>query len=122
MSPQTGGEIDLYIVTVLDGGLRHLTTTGGDDGSPSWSPAGDRIAFQSDASESLSLIAPDGSDLNAITFVGMRGVPSAWSPTADRLAWIDPSGELKFTSVTGVQPATQVQVGRMDPNGLAWRP
>ena len=118
-----GGEIDLYLVTVADGGLRRITTVGGDDTSPAWSPLGDRIAFQSDATANLSLIAPDGTGLEAVTFVGTRGVASAWSPTGDRLAWIEPSGELNVIPLIGDRPATRLPVpGPANPSGLAWRP
>lgn len=118
-----GGAIDLYIVRAADGRLRQLTTAIGDDTSPAWSRAADRIVFQSDATANLSIIAPDGSELEAITRVGTRGVASAWSPTADRIAWIDQSGELNAISLTGDGLPDRIPVpGRANPSGLAWRP
>ena len=55
-------------------------------GAPAWSPKGDAIAFVLPDVGTLNLVAPDGSNLRAITpqFYAV-GIPS-WSPDGSRIA------------------------------------
>ena len=84
----------------VDGsGVTRITDHPGDDGSPSWSPDGQRIAFNSDRGPQGGLyvkfevyvIDADGSDVTQLTNQpgdrhGVYGSPS-WSPDGQRIAF-----------------------------------
>jgi len=60
------------------------------DSAPAWSPDGSSIAFASDrsgSSTSLYTVAPDGSNLRAVTATGYDSGP-AWSPDATQIAFV----------------------------------
>jgi Tol biopolymer transport system component len=79
---------------------------------PTWSPAGDEIAFLSNDGI-LYAIRPDGSGLRVITAELTMGVASlAWSPDGTRLALATFDGELYVVRADGgglVQVAAQLE-------------
>ena len=87
-------------MNVDESGVTRITDHPGDDGSPSWSPDGQRIAFNSDRGPQGGLyvkfevyvIDADGSDVTQLTNQtgdrhGVFGSP-AWSPDGQRIAFI----------------------------------
>lgn len=86
---------------------RRLTSTGGKDGQPAWSPRGDRIAFiarreqdgRRDSSPQLYAIAPDGGEAERLTDFGPGIESFRWMPDGKRIvfaAWVWP--ELRGTA------------------------
>jgi len=71
---ESGYESDIYTVSLQDGSLRHLVDLKGSDGSPCWSPEGDRIAFSSKrgaresfANTEICIIPAEGGKITSIT-------------------------------------------------------
>jgi len=62
------GNMDIYIIDILDGRSQRLTNHPAMDTNPSWSPDGKRIVFSSDRDGDFDLyvINPDGSDLRKL--------------------------------------------------------
>lgn len=87
---------DLSVIRVDGTGLRSLTRTERLERSPSWSPAGDRIAFEvrgqrgSVWHEYVCTIKADGSGLKRLAETPGDGFPTPdWSPDGSRIAFSD---------------------------------
>ena len=76
----------LYVMNSDGSGLTHITL-GTNDGFPSWSPSGARIALQRQvgALNNLHLVDPDGSNPVQLTTTG--GLTPTWSPDGNRIAF-----------------------------------
>ena len=85
---------------------RRLTTTPGIDTSPSFSPDGSRIVFESDrsGSQQLYVMNADGSSQRRISFGGGGYASPVWSPRGDLIA---------FTRIGG----GDFRIGVMSPGG-----
>ena len=88
-----GGELDLYVIGVDGTGLVQLTTAGGDDSGGRWRPDGQQIVFWSDGNPQgpgVYLMESDGSEPTKILAdtLGADTITSAWSPDAERIAWV----------------------------------
>ncbi len=112
------GSAELYTVAADGTGLRRLTRNGALDGSPSWSPTGDRILFESDRNRmdygdlDVYTVRADGTRVTQLTFSNAFDGDPAWSPTDGRIAFeserdaqteiysieADGSGERRLTS------------------------
>lgn len=81
-------------------GLRQLTT-GSDDRRPVWSPAGDRILFQSSSNGDWDLwtMTPDGDDLRSLTGPPANETDPAWSPDGARIAFASDREELPLPAL-----------------------
>lgn len=78
---------DIYKVPVKGGESLRLTTDGGYDGMPRWSPDGNTIAFISSRMDGAQiwLMNPDGGDKRGLTAMPTGVDNIAWVPTGDRL-------------------------------------
>lgn len=94
-----GGTSDLFLVNRDGSGLRQLTFSPEIDDQPTWSPAGDRIAFRSfraGREGDIWVMAADGSGAVNLTPDPLPGVSDerhpAWSPDGSRIAYISNLG------------------------------
>ena len=84
----------LFVIAAEGGEARQLTSAEGDHLAPVWSPAGDRIAFISDAVEerdwsnfsAARVIAAEGGEAHTWSADLVRLDSLAWSPDGSRLA------------------------------------
>ncbi len=87
---------NLFLLSCLGGEPRRLTTCGDKDGSPAWSPAGDRIAFiarreqeaRKDDTPQLYVIAADGGEAQRITDFGPGVESFKWFADGRRIAFV----------------------------------
>ncbi len=86
---------------------RQLTTVGNINVSPSWSPDGKRIAFNSDRTgrPQIFVMNADGSEQRRITFQGENNTTPRWSPRGDVIAYTARDERLVFDLFT-ISPDT----------------
>ena len=80
---------DLYLVPILGGEPKRLTTSPGADNHPRWSPDGKSIAFNSSRSGSRQvwILPVDGGEARQVTKLPIDANEPVWSPTGDRIAF-----------------------------------
>jgi Tol biopolymer transport system component len=83
-----GGNFDLYTMNADGTGTRRVTSTRADDGSPTWSSDGRRIAFGRGTSGDIYVANVDGSGARALgDDLAPEGQP-AWSPDGRWIAYV----------------------------------
>jgi TolB protein len=97
-------------VWVADADGRHarpLTSAGTINVSPSWSPDGKRIAFNSDRTgrPHIFVMNADGSEQRRLTFQGENNTTPKWSPRVDVIAYTARDERLAFDLFT-ISPET----------------
>jgi uncharacterized repeat protein (TIGR01451 family) len=88
----------LYVVNPDGSGQTELTTEGS-NAHPSWSPDGNKLAFDSDrnVSEDIYLMNADGSGQTRLTNAGTTNIRPAWSPDGRKIAFAsDRDGNLEI--------------------------
>lgn len=82
--------MNIYMVDIDNLGQSQLTTNQAWDYSPSWSPNGERIAFQSlrDRNNEIYVMASDGSAQLNLTKNSSSDTSPAWSPNGDKIAFV----------------------------------
>jgi Tol biopolymer transport system component len=97
----TDCNLEIYVMNDDGSGLMRLTNHAAEDGRPSWSPDGSRIAFDSIRNGydyDIYVMNADGSSVSALTDTPSQDVFPAWSPDGSRLAFVslrdepDPAG------------------------------
>ena len=93
--------LEIYVMNDAGSGLTRLTDHPAEDGRPSWSPDGSRIAFDSirnGQDYDIYVMSADGSDVTPLTDTPSQDVFPAWSPDGSRIAFVslrdepDPAG------------------------------
>jgi TolB protein len=92
---------ELHVMDIDGGGHRQLTDNEAGDGSPAWSPGGERIAFVSNRAASapcfshdcagftteLYVMDEDGSDVTRLTKTPHQESSPAWSPDGTKILY-----------------------------------
>src|SRR5918994_286236 len=84
------GNSEIYTMSPAGTGVARLTNSAAADSRPSLSPDGNLIAWES--AGQVWLMASDGSNKQALTFVGTNGAP-AFSPDGTKIAFQSDRGE-----------------------------
>ncbi|MGQ0704340.1 MAG: TolB family protein [Gemmatimonadales bacterium] len=92
-----GGFLDLWTITLANGGLRRLTNDQAAELHPSWSPDGRRIAITTDRygpGYHLALVNPEtGAVTQVTTFEGATSINPRWGPGGNSLYFVaNPDG------------------------------
>ena len=99
-------DYDIYVMNADGSQLTRLTTGGGYDGEPAWSPDGKRIAFVSGRANptggtvEIYVMNIDGSNVQRLTSFNRVADAPAWSPDGRRIAF--------QTYLAGTAPAVWV--------------
>ena len=121
--PQYG----IRVMTLADGSVKTLTT--GMDNFPSWSPAGDLIAFtgrvggKDDYDYEIFTMRPDGTNLKRLTTAPGNDGHSFWSPDGKYILWSSGRNGFKDESAlydNSFQPFAQIYI--MNADGSNQRP
>lgn len=101
-------ETDIYVLGVDGTGLTNLTNSLFSEQSPSWSPDGSRITFDSTLAgeQDVFTIDPDGSDLANLTDdTADPAKEPDWSPDASQIAF-ESNGSIRTMNADGSGKAT----------------
>jgi Tol biopolymer transport system component len=82
------GTFDIYVMNADGTGTRRVTSGPEDDGHPTWSPDGGRIAFDRGASGDLYVMSSDGSGVHPIADDPAPENEPAWSPDGRWIAYV----------------------------------
>jgi TolB protein len=121
------GEGSLWIVDPDGGNLAQLTDGSGDDRQPNWSPAGDRIVFQSQRAGSWDIwtIAPDGSGLTQVTTGEAEDTDPSFSPDGRLIVFSSDAGgdtgDLHIVPAEGGTPI-RIREGTGYAGAASWSP
>jgi TolB protein len=110
MSMAHDGNSDIYVMDLRTRRVQRLTSNPAIDTSPSYSPDGRQVVFNSDrgGAQQLYVMNSDGSNVRRISFGDGRYATPVWSPRGDLIA---------FTKMTGGEFA----IGVMRPDGSGER-
>jgi len=108
-----GGGSDIYLLRLADRALLRLTSAPGADDGPSWSPAGDQLAFVSsrDGNRELYVMDADGSSQTRLTQTVEQEASPAWSPDGRWIAVSSDSGRIRLVAPDGSRDTTLTPAG-----------
>ena len=119
-----GGCSDVHVVNASDGGGRIALSTGpGFDANPSWSPAGNMIAYEGDRGGRGIYVTPadgTGTEVKVSGAVESFGPPT-WSPDGTRLAFRAQSNNVHVVKWDGTSLTTVSDVP-CSSGGIFWSP
>lgn len=82
------GNLDIFKMNIANGNLVALTNGPRDDNSPTWSPNGNQIAFDSNPDGNVIFVMnADGSDPKSLTDYSEDSYP-VWSPDGQKIAFV----------------------------------
>jgi serine/threonine-protein kinase len=83
------GNFDIYVMAVVAGEPRAITTHAADDFWPTWSPDGQWIAFHSfrEGNRDLFIASADGSSVRPLSNAPTHEMGAAWSPDQSEIAF-----------------------------------
>ena len=129
MSLSENSNSDIYVMDLRNRGVSRLTSNAAIDTSPSYSPDGRQVVFESDrgGTQQLYVMNGDGSGVRRITFGNGRYANPVWSPRGDLIAFTkmlkgdfyigvikpDGSGERLLTTAYHVEGPTWAPNGRV---------
>ena len=108
---ESGGAVNIYVMSLANHSLRRLTDGLSVDTSPSFSPDGSQIVFNSDrgGTPELYVMSADGSNVRRISFGAGRYTAPVWGPGDGKLiAFVKQQGQ-------------SFSVGVMSPDGSGER-
>jgi len=128
-SNRTGFD-DIFLMPAGGGDAVNLTNSQANDGSPTWSPDGQRLAFTSDRdgdAGDIWLMNIDGSDPVNLTQNAAMDISPAWSPDGRWIAFVsdrDGNEEIYLKDATGQAPSTPINLTHYSGNDgdPAWSP
>jgi Tol biopolymer transport system component len=88
--PADDGPEGIGIYTVRSDGTDQRLIVPGVNGTPQWSPEGERIVFQSGSK--LLTVDDEGADLQTLVAGLHRDIHFRWSPSSDRILYVRPVG------------------------------
>ena len=99
-TPFTPPEWQLYVISADGSGETRLTFDGTVNVSPTWSPDGTRIAFQSDrdGDPDIYVVNSDGTGLSQLTDNERPDLLPAWSPDGRQIAFVSDRPKTEFRS------------------------
>jgi len=119
-----GSEQALFVVTLGERGAKRITGPSVRAIFPTWRPDGSVIAFQDSASETLHVVAPDGSGEHQLSLLPHTSLWPEWSPDGSMIATTaarNDDSEIFTVSADGktVRNRSGDQGGNFDPT---WSP
>lgn len=124
---QTGSH-EIYTLLLDNPSPFPLTSDGGDNRFPAWSPDGNQLIFQSkrDGDDDIYRINVDGSDLQNITQNGTEDRQATWSPRGDAIAYISAVGpsnwDILILNLNTGERRNLTQSDGVEEGGPAWSP
>jgi len=123
------GDGSIWRVRTDGTGLVALTDGTGDDRQPNWSPAGDRILFQSSARSGnwdVWTMDPDGGTLANVTASAAEDTDASWSPDGAWIVYSSDEGALALANLwarpSGGGPPVRVTRSAGYDGAPAWSP
>ena len=117
---------DLYVRDALGGGGHLLVGGDGDQGYPTYSPDGTRVAFSTTIGrkEWLEVADADGSNVRRLLDVPLVNASTAWSPDSRTLAVsTDVQGlPVVYLVPADGSPARTLDLGGIHPSDASWQP
>lgn len=121
-----GASFDLFVMGADGTGTRQLTSTRENDGHPTWSPDGERIAFHRGDPSHLYVMNADGSGQRRLTDDAAPEAQPAWSPDGEWIAYVRKTPGEEVREVWLVRPdgseRRQLTKLRAAVDGPAWSP
>ena len=98
------GTFDIYAMSADGTGTRRLTSVRADDGHPTWSPDGGRIAFDRGTAGDIYVMNADGSGVHAIGDDAATETQPAWSPDGRWIAYVRKTPGTEISELWLVRP------------------